>query len=115
MHFNPRVKPFQKSLSVVSTSRLYKIRRGSFACLAVALYGTQAHARFADSVNNPYRTFKVDYNAGKFSYMPQPASPTLYGSIDVIHVLATTGILEVMGTYCMFLLCAIKELSVGYF
>merc|ERR1712151_75742 len=36
--------------------------------------------------------FSVDYAKGQFSFFPNDAS-ALYGSIDVVHVLASTGLL----------------------
>ena len=68
-----------------------------------ALRYARAYLKSLRNLRESIFHFKVDYNAGKFSYMPQPAPPTLYGSIDVIHVLASTGILEVMGSHCMLL------------
>ena len=35
--------------------------------------------------------FTVDYGAGQFAYEPTRV-PSLYGSLDVIHVLSTTGV-----------------------
>jgi hypothetical protein len=45
--------------------------------------------------------FTVAHDAGKFSYQPKTSSqprpaPSLYGSADVIHVLATTGMLSAL-------------------
>ena len=46
--------------------------------------------------------FTVDFNAGSFSYDPQPgAAPELYGSVDVIHVLASVGALDAHLTEAM--------------
>ena len=63
---------------------------------AIAAFARSPHdfTRFEDEVLPAWLArFTVDHTTGKFSYYPQPAPATLYGSIDAIHILASVGAL----------------------
>ena len=38
--------------------------------------------------------FTIDWNKGVFRYEPNATAPSLYGLIDVVHVLASTGLID---------------------